>query len=51
VRLRAGRVATPRLPVGRAALRGARRVTLTVAITHDGRLTTARRTLRVPAAR
>ncbi len=51
VPLRAGRLATPRLPVGRAALRGARKVTLKVAITHGGRLTTAQRTLTVPTAR
>ena len=41
----------PRVAVRRTALRGARTVTLRVAITHGGRLTTAQRTLRVPTPR
>ncbi|HTI34389.1 MAG TPA: galactose oxidase-like domain-containing protein [Miltoncostaea sp.] len=51
VPLRAGRLATPRIAVGRSALHGARTVTIRFRITHGGRVTTAERTLRVPAAR
>lgn len=48
VPLRAGRVAATRIAVRRAALRGATTVTFRVVITHGGRQTTGRRTLRVP---
>jgi hypothetical protein len=51
VRVRAQKLSTTRTVVRRAALRGARTATLRLRITHGGRVTTAVRTLRVPAAR
>jgi hypothetical protein len=51
VRLRPGALVAPRIALRRAALRGARTVTVRVVMTHDGRRTTTQRSLRVPRAR